>query len=733
MINRKRWLLLLVAASLAQAGTVLVYGGSPGGVAAAVHAARMGETVRLVEPSPYLGGVVAGGLTRTDIGKRETVGGFPVEFFNRALGYYTETYGADSQQVADSKGGLYMEPHIAARMFAEMLAEAKVTVQLGWHVVAVECGGTYEAPTLVAATFADDAEQQTQRYEANGFIDASYEGDLMALAHVPYVVGRESRGAYDEPNAGIRFGPPEIVGKGDHCTQAYNYRLCLTDREDIRVYPPEPANYDPSRYDILLQFIEATKPDTIQHTILNIETVANGKYDANNCGYSWQSTDWVGHNYTYPESNWADRQKIAEAHLEYVQGLFYFLQNDPRIPEALRQDARQWGLASDEFTDHGNWPTALYVRECRRLLGAYVFTENDARFNRHKPDGIGLGSYTLDSHGCRVMRSQSRPWSLEGGLGVHVRPYEIPYGVLCPPQLTNLLVPVCCSATHVGYSTLRMEPVYMILGQAAGVAMSLALDNQVGVRQIDVDRLRELLREQGALLDAPFEPRIEIQCSATEVKVGEPVTFELVEKDVRSPLTGIWWELDGDGKPDSTERSVSWTYDREQTVTAWLVAQDEKGQWTPYATATVKVGEGGPTELVLDEANRADCSWWGRWDLSTVAHGYLNEGYRHDANDNKGERAFRFRPDVKVPGKYLVSFGVVPHENRATNLPLIVYAADGEHPLKLDERTSAGPFPWVPLGIYEFKTGTGGSVLVRNNDTDGFVVVDSLRMVYQGP
>lgn len=733
MIRRMATVAAWLFASAAWGGTVVVYGGTPAGVAAAVTAARGGQSVTLIEPSRHLGGVVSGGLTRTDIGRIDTVGGFAREFFDRCYAHYVATYGADSAQAKDSRGGIYTEPHVAELVFEALLAEAGVSVERGLHIVAAEVEVSDPFRRVRAITAADDAGER-RSFAADGFVDASYEGDLMALAGVPYLVGRESRETYGEEHAGIRSGPPEAIGKGDHRTQAYNYRLCLTDREDIRVYPPEPPGYDRGRYAALLAYILTVKPETIQHTILNIEPVANGKYDANNCGYAWQSTDWVGHNYTYPEADWAERQRIAAAHLNYVQGLFYFLQNDPEVPTALREDARRYGLAADEFADHDHWPHQLYVREARRMIGAYVFTERDARSDRHKPDSVGIGSYTIDCHGCQTLPAANRPYTIEGGLGVAVRPYEIPYRILCPPQHTNLLVAVCVSASHVGYCTLRMEPVYMMLGHAAGVAIDLAIDGGLPVQEVPIEALQTVLREQQALLDAPFQPLVEIRATPAErVAVGEPVTFEAVETATRSELREFWWELTGDGEVDATERQVTRTFDHDQNVTVWLRVRDAAGERSPYARYTLVVGAGGPEEIVLDDEDRGAWTARGTWLPSRVLPFCLGEGYHHDDNQRKGDCGWRFRPTIVTPGRYLVSLGVVPHENRATNIPVVVYHADGETRLSVNGRVPPGEFPWQTLGTFRYAAGTAGSVLVENRDTDGYVAVDSLRMTWQGP
>jgi len=710
------------------AAEVLVYGGTPGGIAAAVTAARGGQHVTLVEPSNHLGGVVSGGLTRTDIGDGSVIGGFAREFFDRCEAYYAATYGAESEQVKVSRHGYYMEPHVAEEQFTAMLTEAGVEVLNGWHAVSAERD---ETSKLLAMTCANEAGER-RRFTADGFVDASYEGDLMAQAYVPYRVGREGRAEYGEEHAGIRWGEDGIVGMGDHRTQAYNYRLCLTEREDIKILPSEPANYDRDRYQLLLRGILATKPPEVHNYILNCMPVANGKYDANNNGATWQSTDYVGANHAYPEADWETRQKITREHMEYVQGLFYFIQNDPEVPEYIRTDARRYGLASDEFLDNDHWPHQLYVRECRRMVGQYVFKEQDARFEKYKEDSIGCGSYTLDSHGCRIAASPTpgRGVAYEGGLGVRIKPYEIPYGVIVPLDVTNLLVPVCCSATHVGYSTLRMEPVYMILGQAAGAALDQALDDAVAVQQVEVPKLQQTLLGQQAILQAPWLPQVDIQCSAGDrFAPGTKVTLTAVPVGGRTKLTDWWWDLDGDAVVDAKGESVEFIFEQAGSPTVWLVARDENNRLTDYARQTLTVGAGGPTEVFVTDEQPDYVSAHRKWDTSSQIPGFTGDHYHHDNGDQREARAWRFRPPVTQEGRYRVLFGVVPNPNRATNCPVTIIHADGETKVACDMRTDRGIFSWVDLGTYRFVPDPAGSVLIQTAGADGYVVVDSVRFV----
>lgn len=716
---------LALAAGGAGAGTVVVYGGTPAGIAAAVTAARLGHQVTLAEPSRHVGGVVSGGLTRTDIGDGTTIGGFPREFFDRCLAYYQRTYGKDSPQVKDSAGGYYMEPQVAEREFEALAGEAKVQVLRGLHVV-----GCRLAPdqAIAEATLADETGRQ-RTLSADAWVDATYEGDLMACAKVPYRVGREGRAEYGESLAGLRVGPPETIGQADRHTQAYNYRLCLTDREDLRVCPPEPRGYDRTRYRRLLASLLALKTTVLHHNVLNIERVPNGKFDANN-GPSWQSTDWVGGNDDYAEADWPKRQAIARAHLQYVQGLWYFLQNDSAVPEVVRTDARRYGLARDEFVDNDHWPHQLYVRECRRMVGLAVLTERDLRSDRHKGDSIAVGSYMIDCHGVTLVPHAEREVTYEGGLGVAVRPYEIPYGVICPPTHPNLLVPVCCSTSHVAYCSLRMEPVYMMLGQAAGVAAHLALSQRRPVQRVPTDQLQALLRQQRAILDAPHYPRLSIRATpGATLTVGQTAVFEAVPDSERTVLKQCWWDFDGDGRPDAEGKRASHQFVVAGRPTVWLVGQDATGRWTNYARLTVTVGAGGTEEMLIDDEDHAQQRSAGRWQASHVRPGYYGDSYHHNDQDPTGRCAWRYLPNIAREGRYRVLLGVVSDKNRATKVPVTIYHAGGQTEVTVNQRQSPGVFPFVDLGTYQFQAGAAGSILIRTTGADGVVVVDCVRLV----
>jgi FAD dependent oxidoreductase len=490
---------------------VVVYGGTAGGVIAAVAAAREGLRVTLVTPDRHLGGMMSGGLGWTDYGRKEVIGGYSLEVFER-IG---RKYGRPIEW--------HFEPHVAEAVFDEMVREAGVTLvrgRLREKRGVVKSGATLTGiVTETGATF-----------RGRIFVDASYEGDLMAQAGVSYAWGREGAAEYGESLAGVRertplhqfraqvspFGAgggllPEItpraadpVGAADRRVQAYNFRLCMTRTPDNRMDWPKPARYDPSRYALLARYLPALetalgRPLAI-NDVMKPDLLQNGKTDTNNNGAF--STDYIGGSYGYPEGTYAARARIRQAHVDYIQGFLYFLATDARVPESLSAEMKTWGLCKDEFIDTDHWPSQLYVREARRMIGEYVMSQKDIQTELTKPDPIGMGSYNSDSHNVqRRPTADGAAVENEGDMQVAVTPYQIPYRVMLPKrgQATNLLVPVCFSATHVAYSTLRMEPQYMIIGHAAGVAAKMAIEGRTAVQDVDSGALVARLRSQRAV------------------------------------------------------------------------------------------------------------------------------------------------------------------------------------------------------------------------------------------
>jgi FAD dependent oxidoreductase len=574
-----------IATAAEQRADVIVYGGTASGVIAAIAVAREGKTVLLVEPSRHIGGMVSGGLGATDTGNRRAIGGYAREFFTHIHEYYTKKYGADSAQVKACSDGFHFEPHVATLIFKEMLAEQKITPILEQRLDKV---------TMKGARLESFTTQKGDTFVASAFIDASYESDLMARTGVKSTVGRESKDQYGESLAGVQKHSPahqwpvsvspfvagtskllpfvqsgaiEPPGTGDKKVQAYNFRLCMTDRKDNQVPFPKPTGYDPARYELLARLLKK-KPDLKVGQLMNPVRMPNDKTDTNNNGPF--STDYIGANWAYPEADYATRSAIWKDHVTYTQGFLYFLANDPSVPPSLHAEMNRWGLAKDEFVDADHWPPQLYVREARRMLGVYVMTQADLVERRTKADSVGLGSYNTDSHHVQRVVSKNRagnPEALnEGDFQVHVQPYAIPYGSLTPKdaECDNLLVPVCLSASHVAYGSIRMEPVYMILGHASGVAASMAVEGKVSIQKVSTDKLAAKLREQKAVLS----PEGLSEASTTRLDLAKmkgivvdntsaKVTGEWKASSALGPLVGADYLHDGnEGKGKSSVRFI---------------------------------------------------------------------------------------------------------------------------------------------------------------------------------
>ena len=488
-----------------------IYGGTPAGIAAAVQASRMGLKVVIAEFGARLGGITASGLGRTDFGRKHTIGGIAKEFY-RELG---RRYGSE-----EPDGTFwYMEPHVAEDIFTQMVQSAGCPVYFEQHLEQVEVRGG----KIVSITM-----ENGNVFRASAFIDASYEGDLMARAGVTYFVGREDNRTYRETWNGIQFGSPwhtfkafvdpfviegkpdsgllygisdqapGVQGQGDRSIQAYNFRICLTDKPDNRVPFPAPPGYDPQKFELLLRYIKAGVWDVMGLH----KPMPNSKTDLNNFGAV--STDFIGMNHEWPEADYATRERLFQEHVHWNLGMLYFLANDERVPKEIRDEVSQWGLPADEFTSTANWPHYLYVREARRLVGEVVMNQNHCLLYKKEEDSIGLASYGMDSHNCRRLVIDGRVVN-EGDVEIPVAgPYPISYRAIIPKgeQCTNLLVPVCLSASHIAYGSIRMEPVFMVLGQSAATAAALALQTGRAVQDVDYAELRERLLADGQVLEA---------------------------------------------------------------------------------------------------------------------------------------------------------------------------------------------------------------------------------------
>lgn len=497
---------------------VLVIGSTPAGIASAITAARQGERVIMADMKDFMGGMMTNGLGKTDIGPRHTIKGLFKEFIDLVYADYLEKYGPDSEQVKQCSFGYYFEPNVAERIFNRMVkAEKNITVKYHYRPDGVWMQGD----KLDGVYFRDEHNRRIQ-IRAAVFVDATYEGDIAAMCGATYRVGRESREEFGEPFAGVlymdhysRMILPGSTGRPDNRVQAYNFRLTLTANPDNRVMPEKPAAYNREEYLGVLRSCREGRIKTVQD-VLNIEFIANGKSDTNNMPRSLISTDLPEENYTYPEAGYAEREKIFQRHKDYILGLLWFLQNDPEMPEALRAECAQYGFARDEYPNtDDHFPRQLYVREARRIWCDYNFTARDAMIGpglERTPihwNSIACGGYAMDSHATRKREEGHEVMEGFYYMGGMTQPYQIPYGVIVPQGVNGLLVPGPACGTHIGFGTLRMEPVWMAMGQAAGNAAHIARQLFVEPRDVPVNRVQALLLNQGAVITTFNEMKVE--------------------------------------------------------------------------------------------------------------------------------------------------------------------------------------------------------------------------------
>lgn len=500
--------LLLAGCSRSRTYDVCVYGSTSAGVVAAYSAAQCGKSVVLIEPTEHVGGMTTGGLGFTDIGNKQVIKGVAKEFY-RKVGRH---YGRLEQWI--------FEPSVADSIMRSYLQHENITVLTGRRIVSADKAGT-RITSIVVETSAEP--HSTMTVGADYFIDCSYEGDLMARAGVSYVVGRESNDTYGEtyngvelmtghqfpdgidpyrvegdPSSGLLWGisDAEVApdGTGDEMVQAYNYRICLTSDLDNMIPITRPEGYDSTRYELLLRLIEAQPDKRMLNDYFIWSRMPNDKTDINNRGGF--STDMIGMNHSYPEASYDERDSIIAAHTLYTKGLLWFLGNDPRVPDIMRKRMRMWGYPKDEYTAFGHWTPQLYIREARRMVGEYVATQADCEGRAVVNDGVAMAAYQMDSHNCQriVITENGRDMvknegNVEIGGGL---PYPISYRSITPKrsECTNLLVPVCLSASHIAYGSIRMEPVFMVLGQVAAVAVAEAMANGgCDVQQVDSRRI----------------------------------------------------------------------------------------------------------------------------------------------------------------------------------------------------------------------------------------------------
>lgn len=668
------------AAEPGQEFDIVIYGGTSAGVTAAVQSRKLGKTVVLIEPGKHIGGLTSGGLGATDFGRKEVIGGLSREFYGRILRYYQNKDAWRQEEFKDYIGRarhyiepdamLGFEPHVAEQIFREMLHEVRAAVVYSQRLNRRD-GVVKENGRIISI------EMETgEIYRGKMFLDATYEGDLLAAAGVSYTVGREANSQYEEtlngvqvdnakkhqfnfpvdpyiepgnPQSGllpyIHDGSPGEQGEADKRVQAYNFRMCLTNDPDNRVPFPKPAEYDEKDYELLLRYFEAGLDILPWHN----GAMPNRKTDTNNNGAF--STDFIGMNNHWPEGSYEEREAMFEAHKHYQMGLMWTVCNHPRVPETIRNAASQWGLARDEFIDHGNWPHTLYVREGRRMVSDFVVTENHLLRKIPSPRPIGMGSYNMDSHNVQRYVDENGHARNEGDVQVSPRgPYPIDYGALIPKksECENLLVPVCVSCTHIAYGSIRMEPVFMILGQSAATAACIAIDQKIAVQDVDYNELR------------------------LDLIAGKQVL-------AISPAPGFGGE--------------------KRQLEGVVIDNDQARQL-------------------------------GNWLPGSVTRRFIGNDYLHDNDRLKGEMAVTYQAVLKETGKYEVRMSYSSHENRAQRVPVTIQHGHGESTVAVNQRIPPqidGVF--TSLGVFLFTSDRPAVVIIRNGATNGHVVADAVQFI----
>lgn len=519
---------------------VIIYGGTSAAVIAAVEVAQTGKKVIIVSPDIHLGGLSSGGLGFTDTGDKSTIGGLSREFYHRIWLHYNDSaswkwqkqseYGNKGQGTVaidgENRTMWIFEPHVAEKVFEDFIKENNILVYRDeW--LDRETGVVKQSGKIISMTTLSG-----KKFSGKVFIDATYEGDLLAAAGVSYHVGREGNEVYNEewngvqtgvyhhrhhfkvlnqpidpywvpgdPSSGLlpRISPdhPGVKGEGDHRVQAYCFRVCMTNHPENRISFPKPQGYDSTQYELLVRIFDAGW----REWFAKFDDIPNRKTDTNNHGPF--SSDNIGMNYDYPEASYERRKEIIKEHETYQKGLLWFVANDPRVPTEIRTEMQKWGLAKDEFADNENWPRQLYIREARRMVGKFVMTENELLKRSPTPESVGMGSYTIDSHNIQRYVTEEGHVHNEGDIGVGLpEPYEIAYGALVPKkeECQNLFVPVCASTSHIAFGSIRMEPVFMILGQSAAVAACMAIDEKIAVQDIKYEKLKKVLEDKKQIL-----------------------------------------------------------------------------------------------------------------------------------------------------------------------------------------------------------------------------------------
>ena len=670
---------------------VVIYGGTASGAAAAIQTARMGRTAIIIEPSNHLGGLTSGGLGWTDSGNKNVIGGISREFYQRVKKHYDkpEAWTFDTAATykfyrKDEDAMWTFEPRIAEMILRQMCEEAKVPVIYGERIdrTPLEAGSKrVKGVTMNGQRVTGITLESGKTVAGKVFIDATYEGDLMAGAGVSYTFGRESNKKYGEtwngvqkaknqwthrflkpvdgyvkpgdPTSGLLHGidpgPYPADDEGDHRVQAYCFRMCMSLDPKNLVPFRKPADYDESKYELLFRNYEAGD----MRLPLKPDMMPNGKTDTNNnCAVS---TDYIGQNYLYPDASYAQREKIIASHRSYQEGLMWTLANHPRVPEQIRKNMAKWGLAKDEFTDNGHWPHQIYVREARRMVSDYVMTELDCRRQRQTPQSVGMGSYNMDSHNC--MRWVNEKGHVQNEGDIQVSPggaYMISYLSMVPKkgEASNLIVPVALSSSHISYGSIRMEPVFMVLGQSSATAAVFAIEEKIDVQSVDYAKLRPRLLKDGQVLESAG---------------GSPS---------RPGAAGI-----------------------DPAKLKGLVIDDEHAKQT------------------------------GEWSASSSVGGYVGNAYLHDGNEKKGERSIAFTAEIKHAGVYDVRIAYTANANRATNVPVTIETRAGPVTVKVNQKKQpAIEGAWHSLGRHELPAGKV-TITISNKDTDGHVIADAVQLI----
>ena len=658
---------------------LVIYGPTSAGIAAAVQAKRMELSVVIVGPDKHLGGLSAGGLGWTDSGKKHVIGGISREYYQRIKKVYDDK--ATWKWQDPSKYSRYrtnddaqwtFEPSIAERVFEDLVREYKIDVRREQWLDRSDKGVTKKGGRITAITTLSG-----KTYRGKMFIDATYEGDLMATAGVSYTVGREAIAKYDETLNGVQKGrrshqfhnkispyktpgdpssgllprvhadDPGENGQGDHRIQAYNFRMCLTRVPENRVAFAKPEGYDAGQYELLLRDLLAGS----RHIKGKFDMLPNMKTDTNNHGSF--STDNIGMNYDYPDASYERRAAIIKEHEVYQKGYLYFLANDPRVPEDVRKWYGEWGLAKDEFVDNGHWPHQIYVREARRMVGDVVVHENHLKRKIPTPRSVGMGSYNMDSHNTQRYIDADGWVRNEGDVQVNPGgPYPIDYGAIAPKksECENLLVVCAVSSSHIAYGSIRMEPVFMILGQSATTAIAQALEADIAVQDVDYDKLAARLIADGQVLE------------------------------------------------DDSKRSKPNTSIDTKTLKG-IVFDDERAKRT------------------------------GKWTASTSKGPFVHGGYRHAHPDN-GVATATYAVSVDRDGLYEIRLAYSADPNRASNVSVTIDTGGKKTAKRIDQR-KAGPIDgaFVSLGRYELKAGKTSTVTITNEGADGYVIADAVVVV----